>query len=353
MQVLSPSVSLSYYLPAEWGQQSGVMLTWPHQDTIWAETLADIDKVFAEVAHQISLREKVLITCHDKLHVQHIMELLEAKGSILNNIYTYIADSDDIWVRDHGPITVLNHGQLAMHDFTFNGWGNKYPASNDNLITHKLVAQGAFRVKTHKQHDMVLEGGGIETDGMGTLLTTTSCLLSKERNPGLTKEAASEKLKELFGVSRVVWLNHGKLAGDDTDGHIDTLARFTDPQTICYVQCNDETDDHYLELKAMEKELQTLRDIDGDAYNLVPLPWPQAKYADYDGRRLPVTYANFLIINNAVLVPTYDDPADNEAIMTISECFPDRDIIGIDCCALVQWYGSLHCMTMQLPSGAM
>lgn len=353
MQVLSPSVSLNYYLPAEWGQQSGVMLTWPHHGTIWSETMDAIEEVFVNVAHQISLREKVMISCNNKEHERHILELLEAKGTILNNVYSYIADSNDIWVRDHGPIAVLNHGKLTLHDFQFNGWGNKYPADKDNQLTRNLINQQAFRANTSVQHNFVLEGGAIETDGMGTLLTTESCLLSKERNPSLTKQSITNKLREIFGVSRVLWLEHGHLDGDDTDGHIDTLARFTDPQTICYVQCNDETDEHYLELKAMEKELRALRDIDGDAYNLVPLPWPKPQYADYDGRRLPLTYANFLIINNAVLVPTYNDSADDEAVITISECFPDRDIVSIDCSALVQWYGSLHCMTMQLPSGVM
>jgi agmatine deiminase len=199
---------------------------------------------------------------------------------------------------------------------------------------------------------MVLEGGGIETDGAGSLLTTESCLLSPQRNPSLNKQQIEERLKTLFGIERVLWLKYGQLAGDDTDGHIDTLARFCDAQTIAYVACDDPRDEHYVELQALEAELKALRTREGKPYRLVPLPWPQAKFSS-GGKRLPASYANFLMINDAVLAPTYDDPADAEVLVRLRTCFPDREVIGIPCLPLIKQYGSLHCVTMQLPAGVL
>lgn len=337
-------------LPPEWAPQSAVMLTWPHQDTIWADTLDAIDKVFVHVATEVAQREKVIISCFDEKHREHILKLLHAANVDLTQVHTYLAPSDDIWVRDHGPITVIDEQQrLRLYNFTFNGWGNKYPAERDNQITQKLYQQGAFDKAPLKTIARVIEGGALEVDGHGTLLTTRSCLLSATRNPDLTTSEIEQELKQLLGLKRVLWLDHGYLAGDDTDGHIDTLVRFADPHTLCYVSCDVKTDEHYTELKAMESELRALNDYQGNPYRLVPLPWPRARFADYDGRRLPVTYANFLIINGAVLVPTYDDPADENAVAILSQCFPDRKIIAIPSLAAVQWYGSLHCMTMQIP----
>lgn len=341
------------HLPAEWARQSGVMLTWPHSETIWAETLAAADQVFTEITKQISLREKIIISCFDDKHATHIKHLLKAANVNLQHIAIYTAPCDDIWVRDHGPITVLKQTQPLLLDFTFNGWGNKYPAENDNYITRSLHAQHAFGDTPLTTIDMVLEGGGIEVDGQGTLLTTSSYLLAKTRNPVLTRAEITNNLQRLFGIKKILWLDHGYLAGDDTDGHIDTLARFTDAHTICYTACSDPHDEHFTALKAMEDQLQGFTDYQNQPYQLIPLPWPRARFADYDGRRLPLTYANFLIINDAVLVPTYADPADAHALKILASCFPNRQIIPIPCLPIVQWYGSLHCMTMQLPEGVL
>jgi agmatine deiminase len=199
---------------------------------------------------------------------------------------------------------------------------------------------------------LVLEGGGIEVDGSGSLLATERCLLAPTRNPGLGRAALEERLGELFGLKRVLWLRHGALAGDDTDSHIDTLARFCDARTIAYAACDDPSDKHYDELGAMAEELRGFRAADGRPYQLVALPWPRAK-RDAEGNRMPATYANFLIINGAVLVPTYRDPADRLALDCLGRCFPGREIIGIDCLALIQQHGSLHCVTMQLPEGVL
>lgn len=342
-----------FALLPEWAPQSGVMLTWPHSETIWAETLDAIDKVFVQVTKEVALREKVVITCYDETHQQHITTLLKAAGVNLQQVSLYQAPSNDIWVRDHGPLSVSHQGKPVLLDFIFNGWGNKYPAEHDNQVTPSLYAQHAFPGATLHSQQMVLEGGAVEVDGQGTLLTTSSCLLAKTRNPQLTKTDIEQKLGELLGVKKILWLDHGDLAGDDTDGHIDTLARYVDAHTICYITCPDPSDAHFASLKEMEKQLRTFTDYQGKPYQLIPLPWPQARYADYDGRRLPATYANFLIINGAVLVPTYDDPADGEALEIFANCFPQRDIIAIHCLPVIQWYGSLHCMTMQLPQGVL
>ncbi|VVC77054.1 Agmatine deiminase [Aquicella siphonis] len=354
LNIMSES-DLHCYLPPEWAPQSGVMITWPHAETIWAETLDDIDQVLASVAYHVTRQEKLVISCYDQNHVRHIQALLLNADARLDQVSMHISPCDDIWVRDHGPISVFHqrHHEPLLLDFLFNGWGNKYPHANDNEITRSIHAQHAFGGTLLQSINMVLEGGAIEVDGKGTLLTTSSCLLSKSRNAHLTKEAIEHNLRQLLGVERILWLDHGYLAGDDTDGHIDTLARFTDPHTICYIRCNDPNDEHYSALKKMEEQLRTFTDFQGNPYRLVPLPWPRPRYADYDGRRLPATYANFLIINGAVLVPTYDDPADEEALATLADCFPDRKIIGIHSLPVIQWYGSIHCMTMQLPLGVL
>ncbi len=336
-------------LPAEWSPQSGVMLTWPHGESIWAETLNDIDKVFVHTTAAITRHEKVLISCFDRTHLQHVKQLLNAAKIDINNVRLYIAYSNDIWVRDHGPIAILHHDNPVLLDFVFNGWGNKYPANFDDRLTQSLVEQHAFGRTQIQQIDIVLEGGAIETDGLGTLLTTSRCLLS--RNPRLNKDFMSMRLQQLFGCERILWLDHGYLAGDDTDGHIDTLARFINSSTICYVQCDDVNDENYTELQHMEDQLQSFLQLNEKHYELVPLPMPKARYARYDGRRLPLSYANFLIINQAVLVPVYDDPADTMALEIFKKLFPTREIIAINCSAAVEWYGSVHCFTMQLPFG--
>ena len=338
----------SFYLPPEWTSQSGVMLTWPHIDTIWADTLSAIDEVFTEVAAHISKRERVLIASSN---ITRIDTILKNSTANRDRISIFEVASDDIWVRDHGPISVIAENKPLLLDFIFNGWGNKYPAKNDNCLTKHLHRLGGFHQTPHLPIDMVIEGGALEVDGKGSLLTTKSCLLASNRNPHLTQEEIENKLQTYLGIHKILWLEHGYLEGDDTDGHIDTLARFTNADTICYVSCDDRYDPHFSSLKEMEKELQTFASYQGKPYQLVPLPWPKARFADYDGRRLPLNYANFLMINEAILVPTYDDPADQIAISQLQRCFKNREIIPINCLPVIQWYGSLHCMTMQLPEG--
>jgi agmatine deiminase len=340
------------YLPPEWAPQSGVQLTWPHAGSDWAPILHEVEPVFVNIARAVGRFEKLVVACHDEAVRQHVDSLLKAAGVATSQYRLYVAPANDTWARDHGPITVLCQNEPLLLDYGFNGWGGKYPADLDNQITRRLHALGAFGDTPIEYVDLILEGGSIEVDGSGTLLTTERCLLATTRNPKLTRAQIEKQLAGQLGLTRFLWLKNGYLAGDDTDSHIDTLARLCDRDTIAYVACDDPADEHYAELKAMEDELKAFRTPSDQPYRLVALPWPKAKL-DEDGQRLPATYANFLIINGAVLVPTYQDSADAEALRRLQTCFPDRQIIGIDCLPLIWQHGSLHCVTMQLPAGVL
>jgi len=339
------------HFPAEWAPQDGVLLTWPNDRGDWAPYLAQVEPVFIDIAREVALRERLIISCYDTAHCQQVRTRLQAAGVNMTRVALHAIPANDTWARDHGPITVYADAKPRLLDFVFNGWGGKYNAELDNQITPQLVAAGVFATTT-EVIDLVLEGGGIETDGAGTLLTTTSCLLAPTRNPQLTQLELEDRLRALLGVERILWLKNGQLEGDDTDGHIDTLARFCTVDTIAYQGCDDPQDLHYPTLLALADELRGLQTRDGHPYRLVALPWPQPKM-DKSGQRLPATYANFLIINGAVLVPTYNDPADTGALTALQACFPDRTIVPIDCSALILQYGSLHCVTMQLPQGVL
>jgi agmatine deiminase len=328
------------------------MLTWPYADSDWREELPGVEPVFAAIASQVSHHERVIITCRDDAHRDHVAALLQHARARMESARLYTAPSNDVWVRDHGPITLLEGGRPVLCDFTFNGWGGKFEASADNEITRRLHVQGAFSATPLRRSDFVLEGGSLDSDGNGTLLTTAQCLLAPTRNPGWSRAKIEGFIREELGVTRVLWLERGWLAGDDTDSHVDMLARFCDARTIAYSACDQPGDEHYRELQAMAAELAALRDAGGRPYNLVPLPLPQAK-RDRDGRRLPASYANFLIINGAVLVPVYSDPADPIALDRLAACFPGRAIIDIPCLPLISQNGSLHCVTMQIPAGVL
>ena len=341
----------STILPPEWTRQSGVQLTWPHEDSDWADVLEEVEPVFVDIATAITKFEPLLVVARDAAHEQRIRAALDNAGARLDWVHFHHAPSNDTWARDHGAITVLKNGKPALLDFTFNGWGNKFDAALDNEITAALVREHAFEAIPVTRFDFVLEGGSIESDGHGTLLTTSECLLSPQRNPAFGKTEVETFLKQQFGLERILWLEHGYLAGDDTDSHIDTLARFTDAQTIAYVKCDDPQDEHYDALQKMESQLESFVDYTGKPYRLIPLPWPKARFDPDDRHRLPATYANFLIINDAVLVPTYDDENDARALAQLRICFPDREVIGLNCLPVIRQHGSLHCLTMQFPEG--
>lgn len=338
------------WLPPEWAPQSAVLLTWPHRFSDWQPFLPEVEPVFVNIAREIALREQVIICCYDQLHIDHVHTLLTESGVNPEKVKLYPIPSNDSWARDHGPITVQRNGSPLLLDFHFNGWGRKYPYQLDDAINSELQALNAFGSTPVEKFNQVLEGGSIETDGEGTLLTTTQCQLSPQRNPELDCVGLEGMFQQKFGIERVLWLKHGQLEGDDTDGHIDTLARFCKPDTIAYTTCDLPSDPQHEGLKAMERELRQFRDHRGNPYRLIPLPLPKPVFSDV-GRRLPATYANFLIINEAVLVPVYDDPHDEVVLTRLASAFPEREMVPINALPLIQQFGSLHCVTMQLPAG--
>lgn len=337
-------------LPAEWEPQDAILLVWPHSATDWHQRLDEVTELYEALATVIADYADVIIAVPEAL-VGDVRERLAAMDAPLEYIHIYPCDTNDTWARDFGPITVQTAEGFTLLDFTFNAWGSKFASQLDNQVTRRLFAQQAFSQASITSLDWVLEGGSIESDGKGTLLTTASCLLNPNRNPGLSKEALEARLKETLGVRKINWLHHGYLAGDDTDSHVDTLARLCPNNVIVYTACDDEQDAHYGELKKMEAELQAMSDADGNPYRLLPLPWAGEVLGD-EGERLPATYANFLIVNEAVLVPIYDLPSDEDALEVILQAFPGYEILGIPCSVLIAQGGSLHCSTMQLPEGS-
>ena len=338
----------SRHLLPEWAKQSAIMLTWPHQLTDWVNDLDAVEAVYRNIVKEVTRRECVLIVSNSPSHQTHIKNQL-TEDQLARSIFA-IAESNDSWCRDHGPITVVENNQLRLLDFQFNGWGNKYPAKLDNAINTIAYQQNIFSC-TMDTLSMVLEGGSIDTDGAGTLLTTEQCLLTPTRNAGYSKQRIEDELSRYLGIQQVLWLKHGHLAGDDTDGHIDTLARFCNENTIVFCSCDKEDTEHYDSLIAMRNELMQFKNIHGEPYTLIELPLPSPIY-DKD-QRLPATYANFIIINDAVLMPGYNDPQDTIAMQQLASAFPGRKIIGINCLPIIKQYGSLHCITMQLPRGTL
>jgi agmatine deiminase len=333
-------------LPAEWEEQDGILLAWPHEGSDWRTHLDLVEPVFIEIVSRISRCETVLITSPAP---ESVRERLFGAGVSMENVRLFSIDSNDTWARDFGPITVLENGEPVLLDFGFNGWGLKFAADLDNIITRRLAEAGAFSAPL-KTFGLILEGGSIESDGAGTILTTSACLLSPNRNPHLSRKDIESKLSVILGADHFLWLENGRLAGDDTDSHVDTLARLCPNETIVHVTCSDTNDEHYPSISAMVAELENFRTKDGQPYRLIPLPWPSARY-DENGQRLPATYANFLVINGAVLVPTYGDINDAAALRAVGEAFPGHEVIAVDCRPLILQHGSLHCITMQLPKG--
>ena len=334
-------------LPAEWEPQSAIQFTFPHEDSDWQPVLDTVIPCFTKIIETVTQYQKALVVCKNKEKTAEIL-----RGCKQENLRLVELPSNDTWARDHAGITIFENNEPVLLDFIFNGWGLKFAADKDNQITRHLYNKGVFNIKKRLDAGMAIEGGGIESDGQGTILTTSECLLSPNRNPHLSKKQIENRLKNLFGANRILWLNHGYLAGDDTDSHIDTLARLCDENTIAYVKCDDKNDEHYTALKAMETELKAFHTEGGKPYTLVPLPMAEACFDD-EGQRLPATYANFLIINGAVLVPTYNVKQDAEALEILRGVFPDREVIGLDCLPLIWQHGSLHCITMQYPEGVL
>jgi agmatine/peptidylarginine deiminase len=340
-------MSTAFRLPAEWEPQAGVLLAWPHAQTDWAERLAEVESTFASLAAAIARFEPVLICVADAQVRARATRLLESVGADLSKCRFVEIEYGDTWLRDSGPITLRGADEFRLMDFRFTGWGGKFAASRDDRLIEGLAARELFHHAEHRRVDWALEGGAIESDGAGTLLTTWRCL--HQRHPEQSREQMARMLCDRLGANRVLWLERGYLQGDDTDAHIDTLARFAPDDAIVFQACDDPADVHYDELAAMRAELAVLRTTDGKPYRLHALPW--ARPVIDDGRRLAASYANYLIVNSAVLVPVYGDPADAEAARIIGVAHPGCEVIALPCRPLIWQNGSLHCLTMQLPRG--
>lgn len=341
----------SMVLPAEWAPQSAIQLTWPHAQTDWKPYLEAISRTFVEIANAITNVEDVIIaTPHPEDVARQLAEQLTA-GQLARVRFCH-CETDDTWARDHGVITLAAaDGMLTHLDFRFNGWGEKFESAADNRINRQLKAAGLLPGMLETHDDFVLEGGSIESDGHGTIFTTSQCLLAPRRNQPLTQSQIETELMRRLHARRIVWLDHGNLIGDDTDGHIDTIVRIAPADTLLYMTVGDPSDPQYDDFQALEAQLRTLKTIEGTPYRLLPLPCPAPIYDGDD--RLPATYANFLVLNGAVLVPTYGQPSlDHEAMNTIAEAFPSREIIGIDARTIIRQHGSIHCLTMQIPTSS-
>jgi agmatine deiminase len=332
-------------LAAEWEKQDGILIAWPDKHTDWACILKDVEDTYIELVKVVSEFEKVVVLTYNTENLQK--KLKKKKVNISNIVFAEIP-YNDTWARDFGPLVLKEEDGFEILDFTFNGWGLKFPACFDNLITRKLYKNSFFKNSRLKTLNFVLEGGAIETNGEGIILTTERCLLSPNRNPEFSKEEIETRLKEYLSAKEIIWIKNGYLEGDDTDSHIDTLVRFAPENTILYVSPpEDKSDPHYNELKRMEEEIENLK----NRFNILPLPFAPVVF-DKNGNRLPSTYANFLITNEALLLPSYrDKKLDFLAIEIIKQVFPAKEIVMIDSIPLIHQHGSIHCITMQLPQG--
>ncbi len=328
-------------MPAEWEKQRVVLMSFPHEETDWAEDDLETSlSPFIRIAQAIAYGQAVYIICKDKTKISNMF------CSTQNMTFIEIP-TNDTWIRDYGYISLKENNEVKLLDFTFDGWGGKFEASLDNSVNGTLHKKGYLGVTPLESIDYVLEGGSIESDGDGTTLTTSTCLCNPNRNDGSTKEEVEKKLQNILGTERILWLDHGYLAGDDTDSHIDTLARFVNKETIAYVKCNDKDDEHFEALQKMEAQLKKFKTEAGKSYRLIALPMTKAIYNE-KGQRLPATYANFLITNNALIYPTYHDKNDTKAGDIFKILFPNKEIIPINCLKLIEQGGSLHCSTMQI-----
>ncbi|MCB9033800.1 MAG: agmatine deiminase family protein [Chitinophagales bacterium] len=333
-------------LMAEWQEQDAILLAFPHQNSDWKNYWTDIIPCYINIINTIAQYQTVIVLCDDASTVSNYFDTNIQKNCIFVQL-----KYNDTWARDFGVLSIVNDDKIILNNFIFNAWGNKFDATLDNQINKKLYDNNIFIDSIEFNNiDFILEGGAVESNGKGTILTTAKCVFNQNRNPTLTQEEIIHALKKYLSANKILVLYHGDILGDDTDAHIDTLARYCNENTIAYVQTDDTTDAHYLELLLMEKEL--LQIANEKQYNLVPLPVPSPIYAPDDNRRLPATYANFLILNDIVLMPTYNVTEDDLAITQLQKAFSNKKVIGIDASALILQHGSLHCITMQLPKNS-
>ena len=341
--------NMTVRFPAEWENEGFILVSWPHELTDWNYMLPEVRKCYIDMISVISTYQKVVVVAPSSATVKEHL----SNGYDPSRIFFVDLPTNDTWIRDYGALTIVDHlNNPTCLDFCFNGWGMKFAACQDNLVTSRMKTSGLITAPLINCRDFVLEGGGIESDGNGILMTTAECQLSPNRNAVLSRQEIERKLLDYFGASKLLWVNHGYLAGDDTDSHIDTLARFTPNGGIVFTGCDDPTDEHYKELSAMKAEIMNFTNLDGLPFNLFELPLPDPIY-DEDGQRLPATYANFLALPQAVIMPTYRQPRKDELAKQILSVAFELPVVGVDCTALIQQHGSLHCATMQIPQNSL
>ncbi|WP_437194170.1 agmatine deiminase family protein [Planctomicrobium sp. SH527] len=344
----SVPVSLGYRMPAEWEPQEAVWLSWPYKLASWPGKFEPVPRVFAEIAKHITDCQLVRINVADDAMAGQVRDVLAQAGVNLDRVHFHFNPTNDAWVRDHGPIYVVRDvngkRERALTKWGYNAWGDKYPPYDlDNAVPGRIASEFGEPIF---DGGMILEGGSIDVNGAGVLLTTTSCLLNENRNPNLSQSEIEERLKSFLGVKKVLWLGDG-IVGDDTDGHIDDITRFVGPRTIVTAVEEDTRDENYHPLQENMELLRSMTDAEGRPFEIVSLPMPEPVF--YEDTRLPASYANFLIINSKVLVPTYRSHRDQEAVAVLQGLFTDREVVGIDCTDLVWGLGAIHCVTQQQP----
>lgn len=342
---------LGYLMPAEWEKHDATWLAWPHDPDTFPERVNKVEQVYLQMINELHQVEDINLFVTDNIMKERVTKLLEQKGVNVNKINFYVWDYADVWFRDYGPIFLINKDQkqIAFVHWVFNAWGRKY---NDLIRDAQVPAVIGSRMQLNSfRPGIVLEGGAVDVNGKGTVLTTEQCLLNTNRNPNLTKEALAVYLKNYFGATHVIWLKGG-LAGDDTDGHIDNLARFVNPTTVLCAFEENQNDVNYSPLKENYEILQQSKDQDGNKLNVIKIPMPPPITANVRGKttRLPASYLNFYVANRVVLVPTYGDKNDNRALKIIGDAFPNKKIAGIDCRDLIYGMGAIHCVMQQQPA---
>lgn len=339
-------------LPAEWERQAAVLLSWPHENTDWNYMLEDAERCYIDLVHAVSRHAVAVVIAPDTARLRTLLSDIPS-----DRVLFFDTPTNDTWIRDYGVITASDgDGNNILCDFGFNAWGGKFQSSLDNGVTRRMYDAGLLRGDYRDLNNFILEGGSIESDGRGTLLTTSSCLLTPTRNSTMSQGDIEAKLAETLGASKVLWLDKGDIIGDDTDGHIDTIARLAPHDTILYCGTGwgTEPDEQSAALEGVAERLKEFTTAEGRPFNLIELPLPAPVYDPEDGHRLPATYANFLILNDAILLPVYGQPDnDRRAEMALRVAFPDHEVECVNCLALIRQHGSLHCATMQLPEGVL
>jgi agmatine deiminase len=346
--VMTPK-ELGYYFPAEFAPHDATWLSWPHKEASWPGKIHTIYPFYAAFIRELTLGESVHINVNDEAMKNFATETLIKEGVDISRIRFFLHPTNDAWCRDHGPAFLINplaeKNKKAIVDWGYNAWGNKYPPYDLDDVVPTLIGE-QYQMPVFSP-GIVMEGGSVDFNGQGSLLTSKSCLLNKNRNPQLNQDQIEQYLRNYYGVDQILWVDDG-IAGDDTDGHIDDTVRFVNADTVLTVIESDKNDENYKLLQHNLKQLSTMRLLNGKQLNIVELPMPDK--LEYEDQRLPCSYANFYISNKSVIVPVFKCANDDKALQLIQECFPDRAVVGIDSREIIWGLGSFHCLSQQEPS---